>query len=433
MSMLPAVDSLSLDDDGDERSQELSTIATIFPELHILTPHTSTISIPVALICPLRVSFPQATTQISHFPPITIHFTLPPGYPSDSAPRVTLSTSPSWIPGPTLDELTTEVNAFWEEYGRSPVIFTIIDHVQQSSERAFGLLPPPSSSLELPADLQEALTAFDRRTKQEQFDRETYACGICLEPRKGAVCHRLRSCGHVFCRACLREYYSACIVEGDVSSVGCIDLKCKRAQKGSALVGLTPTLPPGELLEIGISTESVARYETLKLKGALEKDPGTIWCPRTWCQAASRESVKRLDEAMRLNHMTYYLTDLEDGIIAGSPEKVVIPVERAQTGGEEKLQKLHVCSKCGLAFCGVCYAGWHGDRQICRARNAHPTEEELANEVLCTPLLFPILKVPFTLSISFLPKCNNRNTSRKTQPHAQPAPAQSSNPTVATT
>src|SRR5205807_953169 len=100
--------------------QELSTITTIFPELHILTPHTATISLPVAPICPLRVASPRATVLISHFPSVTIHFALPPAYPSDSAPRVTLSTCPSWIPGPTLDEFTAEINALWEEYGRSP-------------------------------------------------------------------------------------------------------------------------------------------------------------------------------------------------------------------------------------------------------------------------------------------------------------------------
>ncbi|KAF8538237.1 RWD domain-containing protein [Trichophaea hybrida] len=384
----------TLAESDDERSQELGTIASIFPEeLIILSPFSATLSLPVSPLNPLAVSFPSTKVPIrfQHLPPINLTFELPSTYPTDSPPNIELSTKPIWLPPSKLETLKTESLELWDGF---QVVFAVIDHIQQSAERGFDLSTP----FELSDNLRDPLIAFDKETKHALFNKGTYDCGICLEPKKGTLCHALRSCTHIFCRACLQDYYSGLITEGDVSSVRCSDPSCvKNATRPQAAAPPTPppetpgdngdvnqkgvisslpsTLPPEELSEIGISTDLVTRYIVLKKKKALEKDPDTVYCPRQWCQAASRASVKKVEESMKTSGNGYWLPDR--GAIP--PPLPSSPQEDEHTA-TPRMEKLQVCSICSFAFCRVCKASWHGDLQICKAADGKLTEEEIANE-----------------------------------------------------
>ena len=112
----------------------------------------------------------------------------------------------------------------------------------------------------VPAALADRLTSFDTKMRLERFSQTNYACGVCLSSIKGAKCIPL-SCGHVFCRACLVDFWGLCISEGDVDRVGCPDLGCvKQGMKASE-----------EDVQRVVSSEEVRRWKWLKEKRELEK------------------------------------------------------------------------------------------------------------------------------------------------------------------
>lgn len=402
----------------DERSRELGTISTIYPELLLTSPFSASISLPVSPILPVPVSFGAGELfPVSHFPALTLQFNLPETYPERSPPEISLSTSPPWIPTETLGRLATEIDGLWADFGGGQVVFTAIDHVQQAAESAFGLV-----RLDLPAQLKPHIADFNASTKKQLFEQGTYDCGICLEPKKGTQCHRLRSCTHVFCLSCLSSYYTSVITEGHISSVVCSDPAC--VKKATLLnnaatpptppatpsaegepeklhkVMLPPTLPPDELGEIGLGAELLKRYVDLKQKSTLEKDPATVYCPRQWCQAPSRESISILDAAMADNHTPYYLSDY--GSPAASITTTITASPTAPTNDDTAAPsppKLQICSRCSLAFCRICALGWHGELVICRAPNSPPSPEDLAstaylnaNTTPCPQCTAPVLK-----------------------------------------
>jgi E3 ubiquitin-protein ligase RNF14 len=382
---------------ADERSQELDTLAAIYSdELTLLPPFSALLTLPVTPTTPLVVSFcssgDPSLQHLTHLPSIQLKFTLPVSYPASAPPELELSTNPAWLPRPTLAALTQQCLDLWEEYGHGQVLFAITDHIQASAERCFSIPHP----LQLSPDLREPLLSFDRTAKQEIFDRSTYDCGICLEPKKGTQCHAIRSCTHIFCRPCLVDYYTALITDGDVSSVLCSDPECIKAatrlatvepptlppestESKPAVVIPHPTLPPDELAEIGLPLELVTRYTTLKKKKALEVDPETIYCPRQWCQSASRSSLFALESAMSSSHASFWLSPRHPTHPSSPNTSILLPL-KSTTAGLSRAERLQLCSSCDFAFCRNCRNSWHGDYVICKAVDRPPTADEIANE-----------------------------------------------------
>lgn len=144
---------------------------------------------------------------------------------------------------------------------------------------------------------------------------------------------------------------------------------------------LPPTLPPEELEDLGLSAELVTRYRMLKRKAALDADPKTIYCPRSWCQAPSRSSLEEMDKDIGTKDL--YLTEqhleLKKAEIRGgvSEDRGDAPTEPEQAPIRERLD---VCSSCAYSFCKVCLKGWHGDYVACRRKNAPKTAEEMATD-----------------------------------------------------
>jgi E3 ubiquitin-protein ligase RNF14 len=418
------------DDPGaadDERTIELSSIAAIFPEL-IVDPESSydaTLSIAVSPTPPLKVRFHQSaessppvlptpptsvetdedigtvtgakrkvvqTTDdtpdvhhLAHLPPIILHIHLPDGYPSAKPPDFELSTSPPWLPKAKLKSLKADSVTLWEELGKDQVVFTYIDHLQQLAENGLNLTGDLQDDVSLSSDMKLTLLDFDLKTKRELFEKETFDCGVCLEPKKGVHCHRLLSCSHVFCVACLQDFYNNCINEGDVDNVKCLAPECgkdvKLVSPGDRRTALEPvskrkkvdrTLNPSELLQIPIEQELVQRYVRLKRKKRLESDKNTIYCPRQWCQGAARSKKhpKPIDP----------LNDTEEASSESEVEDhAAASLKKTKTPKSEDIpmsERLCVCEDCNFAFCSVCKKGWHGEFDVCNPRRAHELNEE---------------------------------------------------------
>ncbi|MCJ1285501.1 translation termination inhibitor protein itt1 [Xylographa opegraphella] len=399
----------------DQRATELTTNTYIFPELIIDTEScfSASIELPVNPAKPLVVVFvsdaevatavnlpipPRSTVSsseesgtiavtvdalnihhLSHLPPLALRLALPVGYPTEEAPVVHLESQSSWLPKYKLQELEASCRAIWEDIGRDQVVFTFIDHLQQAAEDGFGLDDGGTCALRLPAELEIPLLDYDLKAKRAKFEQETFECGVCLEPKKGSVCHRLLLCSHVFCVACLQDFYNACITEGDISSVKCLAPECGKdaprriigtAQPAKRRRKVDPTLDPSELLQIPLDQETVQRYMKLKRKNLLESDQTTVYCPRQWCQGAAR-SKKYPKNGTNISGT---LSDSEDE----DDDQNKVPSQNKLPPPSEKLA---ICEDCSFAFCSVCNASWHGEFAVCFPRKQHElTAEEKASE-----------------------------------------------------
>ncbi|KAG9232113.1 RWD domain-containing protein [Amylocarpus encephaloides] len=389
----------------DERATELECLTAIFPEI-VLDSRDSfcaSIELQVHPTRPVKVVFPAATDGIlptpprsntsgdieanptnapnliveshdlSYLPSLHLQITLPEGYPEEKPPKFELSTMPSWLSRKHLDELQANGENMWEEAGRSVVAYGYIDFLQQAAENAFGFAEE-GKILEIPQDYKISLLDLDIRATYTAFSKETFDCGICLDPKKGLVCHRMIDCGHVFCIECLRDYYNNTIKEGDLSFVRCLAPDCSK-KRAEAQVNLSrkrkvkTQISPSELLQIPLEKDVVARYVKLKHQALLASDKNTIYCPRQWCQGAARSKKHPKPVGFEVGDSD----EEEESDHGGEPTKKV----KAKVGSD----LLAVCEDCSFAFCGRCYQGWHGEFTMCIPREASGelTEEDKAS------------------------------------------------------
>ncbi|MCJ1259529.1 translation termination inhibitor protein itt1 [Lignoscripta atroalba] len=410
-----------MDDDleslEDERAVELSAIAAIFPELVIdpSNPFSACLDLPISPSKPLAVLFPplaggappvglltppssdgtsdgvsaktvmpdhqsvQDIHYLSHLPPLTLRIELPDGYPAQTPPTFNVQADISWLPHQKLQELRDGGRKLWEDLGRDQVVFSYIDYLQQEAEVGFGLVSDGADFLEVRQDLKIGLLDHDTKAKRAKFEQETFECGVCLEPKKGSGCHRLFLCSHVFCVACLQDFYNSCITEGDITNVKCLTPNCGNNSEPQSISGQRRkkrqkddrTLDPSELLQIPLEQDIVQRYVKLKRKKMLESDRTTVYCPRQWCQGAARSKK-------------YPKTD-DHTVAQDSDSEEDEPPVYDPNVGEDKLpppsERLAICEDCAFAFCKVCKSGWHGEFAKCFPRRKYElTAEEKASE-----------------------------------------------------
>ena len=305
---------------------------------------------------------PRLPLSLTTLPPITLSLTLPPDYPLRRPPVISsLRATYGWLPAEKLQTLEKALLRVWEaerEQGNGEGRVILYDWVEmvRSAEPCLGALGMMTggellSVLPLdfaqfagshscrikhptPALLAERLASFDSKTRLERFSQTSYACGVCLSSIKGAKCISL-ACGHVFCRACLVDFWGLCISEGDVDRVGCPDPEC--VKQG--------TKAPEDDVRRVMSSEGVTRWKWLKEKKELEKgmklvymrwirysgadvglgaDPTIIHCPMDFCQH---------------------------------------PVKRpTQVENESSWERLRTCTACGYSFCAYCRRTWYVHR-----------------------------------------------------------------------
>lgn len=76
------------------------------------------------------------------------------------------------------------------------------------------------------ADLLPQLLDFDEAQRQRVFDSKVFSCGICFAEKLGINCLCFKECQHVFCNACMTEYFQIQIRDGNVQCLNCPELKC---------------------------------------------------------------------------------------------------------------------------------------------------------------------------------------------------------------
>ncbi|KAL2266401.1 hypothetical protein VTJ83DRAFT_5753 [Remersonia thermophila] len=395
-------------DTGDDRDVELGSLSAIFPEIqhpHPDDPYTILLDLPVTPSQAVTVFFPGPVDsappqgndgppaagpgqraavdshQLAHLPPLRLEIAFGSKYPAEQPPKASVSTSPPWLPAATIKQLEDDAARLWEDMGRDMVGFAYIDHVQQAAERVFDLVDV-NGSLEVDPSYKIAILDYDIQARKAAFDKETYECGVCLEPKKGSACHKMLDCGHVFCVACLQDFYEAAIKEGNVAAVRCPAPSCARErEKAAGSSGKKRKKPrtyinPSELLQIPIDPETVKRYVDIKYKLELEADKNTIYCPRSWCGGAARSKKRKKPEGLEL-------AEVEEE--SGSEDDDIDDGDQAEAEGKSKPYKapdslLAICEDCDFAFCSRCRQSWHGEYVLCAppAEKGQPSAEENA-------------------------------------------------------
>lgn len=366
----------------DERTEELEAVQAIFPEFIFNGDGTGGfLDIPVRPIKPLLVRFvPLADSRqtngnlhlqahIEHdilftaLPPITLELSLPPGYPESMAPEVTVSCAHDWLPTKTKLALDMDASKIWEEYAHGQCLYAYIDHLVNQAEAGFDL--DREGCLTLPQHLEASLTNFEASTKLFEFNKGTYDCSVCLEPKKGTACYQLSECNHIFCKKCLQDFYNNAIREGDIAVVRCLDPDCAKDKREKSI-----NIHPRELLAMDIAEQVVRRYVEMKRKKLLEADKTTVYCPRSWCQGAARSLRYPPIPKDLSQYVEYKKPSLSNPAKNGAQE--------INDNGDDN--RLSICEKCSFAFCRTCFASWHGSFVRCRPRDpSELTAEEKAS------------------------------------------------------
>ncbi|KAH7632948.1 RWD domain-containing protein [Sordaria sp. MPI-SDFR-AT-0083] len=314
--------------------------------------------------------------EVAHLPPIHLEIIFGPDYPAEKPPAVTISADPPWLSKETIKRLEDDGPQLWEEMGRDMVGFTYIDHIQQAAENVFELVDE-KGTLEVDPQHRIAIMDFDIQARRAAFEKETFKCGVCLDPKKGTVCHKMIDCEHVFCVECLQDFYNNAIKEGDLASVRCLAPNCakEREQAAASSSGIKKRkkpkthLSPSELLQIPLDQEMVKRFVTLKYKTELESDKNTIYCPRQWCNGAARSKKHKKPQGLELNDDAEEEDEEEETGASGASKPY------------NATELLAICEDCNFAFCSRCNQSWHGEFVRCQAprKNEELTAEEIAS------------------------------------------------------
>ncbi|XP_040006892.1 E3 ubiquitin-protein ligase RNF14 [Xiphias gladius] len=301
----------------------------------------------------------QTEYNVCFLPPLVLNFELPANYPSTSSPVFTLSSK--WMTRAQMCSLCRRLDELWEENQGFVILFTWIQFLKEEAleflniqsplevirggskasgerrktdpaataltqcgshsenaeekkrevkkEKSEPQLSPPSQVdpravllMDPRADLLPQLLDFDEAQRQRVFDSKVFSCGICFVEKLGSNCLCFKECQHVYCKACMTEYFQIQIRDGNVQCLNCPEPKC------------TSLATPLQVKQL-VDEELFARYDRLLLQSSLDLMADVVYCPRQSCATA-------------------------------------VMVEPDTTMG--------ICSACQYAFCTLCKLGYHG-------------------------------------------------------------------------
>ncbi|XP_054998615.1 E3 ubiquitin-protein ligase RNF14 isoform X2 [Sorex araneus] len=149
--------------------------------------------------------------------------------------------------------------------------------------------------------IQEILD-FDQAQQTKCFNSKLFLCNICFSEKLGSECMYFLECRHVYCKACLKDYFEIQIRDGQVHCLNCPEPKC------------SSVATPGQVKEL-VDADLFARYDRLLLQSTLDLMADVVYCPRPCCQLPVMQ---------------------EPGCTMG------------------------ICSSCNFAFCTLCRLTYHG-------------------------------------------------------------------------
>ncbi|KAH7104145.1 hypothetical protein BKA62DRAFT_693685 [Auriculariales sp. MPI-PUGE-AT-0066] len=265
-----------------------------------------------------------ASATLSHLPSLLLVFKLPKDYPSQAAPTLeSVICAHDWLSATDLARVREEMLRLWTGDG---VLDVWLEWIRGGDMLRFLMLDDGTDIVlrhPSPQILAPFLAFYDAKLTSDAFNSTAFLCGICDTSTKGARSVRL-ACGHVFCRACLHDYWSFSIREGSISAVGCADPACVKKH----------TEATQDEVRMVVETELVERWIRLVKKRQMERDPSLIHCPNTGCQ-----------------------------------QPVPRPMGSDQDDSDSGWNRFRQCSNCSYSFCAFCRRTWHGPLIACALEN----------------------------------------------------------------
>ncbi|XP_014384544.1 PREDICTED: E3 ubiquitin-protein ligase RNF14 isoform X1 [Myotis brandtii] len=280
---------------------------------------------------------------ICFLPPLVLNFELPPDYPSSSPPSFTLSGK--WLSPTQLSALCKHLDNLWEEHRGNVVLFAWMQFLKEETLGYLNIVSPfelkigsqkklqrrtaqASANTELDcrgaagsavdqeevvderavqdveslSSLIQEILDFDQAQQIKCFNSKLFLCNICFCEKLGSECMHFLECRHVYCKACLKDYFEIQIKDGQVKCLNCPEPKCPSVAT------------PGQVKEL-VEAELFARYDRLLLQSTLDLMADVVYCPRPCCQLPVMQ---------------------EPGCTMG------------------------ICSSCNFAFCTLCRLTYHG-------------------------------------------------------------------------
>ncbi|XP_057677466.1 E3 ubiquitin-protein ligase RNF14 isoform X2 [Corythoichthys intestinalis] len=267
--------------------------------------------------------------NISFLPPLVLNFELPEDYPSANSPSFTISSK--WMTRGQMSHLCRRLDELWEENRGCVVLFTWIQFLSEEVLEFLGIQSPlivtkheskesgdrsrkadhAAKAVTSPCETSENI----RVLKKDKCDQQASApfdprAIVSIDTRTDLLPHlldfdeeqRQKECQHVYCKACMTEYFQIQIRDGNVRCLNCPEPKC------SSLA------TPMQVKQL-VDEELFARYDRLLLQYSLDGMADVVYCPRQSCGTA-------------------------------------VMVEPDTTMG--------ICSVCQYAFCTLCKMGYHG-------------------------------------------------------------------------
>ncbi|KAF8898348.1 hypothetical protein BD779DRAFT_1431073 [Infundibulicybe gibba] len=337
------------------QSEEYEILQSIYPECLTSATREDTITLEVGIefseprnviltkkseatygICSSRTGDrpePQTIT-LSTLPPLFLKIRLAADYPLAKPPCIaSLRVEHQWFAQTIqLQEILTRM---WQP--GDGVLYNWVEFIRTGEFLAeMGVMTTHSINIahEVPQALASRLTTYDSLIKSTHFAKNIYPCSICLEEHKGFNCVQL-SCDHIFCRACLEDFWKLFIMEGDIGRIGCPDPSCVKEGRCAS---------ESEVARV-VTEEEVRRWRWLKSKKDLEMDPTIIHCPMSFCQTP----VSRPPDAI--------------------------------ANDDSGWNRLRSCPSCTFSFCAFCRRTWHGPISSCLI----PYSEAIVIEYLGLP------------------------------------------------
>ncbi|KAM3868563.1 E3 ubiquitin-protein ligase RNF14-like [Diretmus argenteus] len=265
----------------------------------------------------------QTEYNVCFLPPLVLNFELPADYPSTASPVFTLSSK--WLTRVQMSSLCRRLDELWGDNQGCVVLFTWIQFLKEEALDFLGIQSPleviragskpggerrktevapaavkqsgslrkeksephtsssslPSSQLDLRAvlvvdprsDILPQLLDFDEAQRQKVFDSKVFCCNICFLEKLGSGCLCFKECQHVYCKACMTEYFQIQIRDGNVQCLNCPEPKC------------SSIATPMQVKHL-VDEELFARYDRLLLQSSLDLMADVVYCPRQSCATA---------------------------------------------------------------------------------------------------------------------------------------------------
>lgn len=334
----------------DIRHVELGSLEAIYQDDievdHLL--YSGKIYIPIKIenginIHLLQDHITKRSSKVHFLPPIIFTFTLPQYYPYDVPPIFDVTSLT--ISKPEISNLKAQLLNQWRN-SRDQILFSLIDTLQEKAESMFQL----AGQLIECTDIEyEQIIENDNYLKQKEFDESTFTCEICQDVTKGDKCVQFDPCMHIFCIACVENFFIFLINDGEVEKIHCPDFNC-----GKKFL---------EVREKYLRLDNIEsdKFDFEEFKTQLMTPPITL----SLLQRILGDGVG----ATLFNKFLTLFTNHQNALIAKLfPERLVsCPRERcpAMIFRESMTSRLVICRTCDYAFCNICRKSYHSDSIDC--------------------------------------------------------------------